>query len=130
MEKFEQKVFITINEGVEKLNEYVEKGSIINNLNIIPINNNGYIFVYSVRQKFEKKENNRDKNTEKNLSDRKPGYKKEYNEGKTERNIKPNMEKMLKDVLGNDGFDNTDYNNRRSEKNRRKNNYENKKKYK
>lgn len=130
MEKFEQKVFITINEGVEKLNEYVEKGSIINNLNIIPNNNNGYIFVYSVRQKFEKKENNRDKNTEKNLSDRKPGYKKEYNEGKTERNIKPNMEKMLKDVLGNDGFDNTDYNNRRSEKNRRKNNYENKKKYK
>lgn len=130
MEKFEQKVFITINEGVEKLNEYVEKGSIINNLNIIPINNNGYMFVYSVRQKFEKKENNRDKNTEKNLSDRKPGYKKEYNEGKTERNIKPNMEKMLKDVLGNDGFDNTDYNNRRSEKNRRKNNYENKKKYK
>lgn len=130
MEKFEQKVFITINEGVEKLNEYVEKGSIINNLNIIPINNNGYIFVYSVRQKFEKKENNRDKNTEKNLSDRKPGYKKEYNEGKTERNIKPNMEKMLKDVLGNDGFDNTDYNNRRTEKNRRKNNYENKKKYK
>ena len=130
MEKFEQKVFITINEGVEKLNEYVEKGSIINNLNIIPINNNGYIFVYLVRQKFEKKENNRDKNTEKNLSDRKPGYKKEYNEGKTERNIKPNMEKMLKDVLGNDGFDNTDYNNRRSEKNRRKNNYENKKKYK
>ena len=130
MEKFEQKVFITINEGVEKLNEYVEKGLIINNLNIIPINNNGYIFVYSVRQKFEKKENNRDKNTEKNLSDRKPGYKKEYNEGKTERNIKPNMEKMLKDVLGNDGFDNTDYNNRRTEKNRRKNNYENKKKYK
>ena len=130
MEKFEQKVFITINEGVEKLNEYVEKGSIINNLNIIPINNNGYIFVYSVRQKFEKKENNRDKNNEKNLSDRKPGYKKEYNEGKTERNIKPNMEKMLKDVLGNDGFDNTDYNNRRTEKNRRKNNYENKKKYK
>ena len=130
MEKFEQKVFNTINEGVEKLNEYVEKGSIINNLNIIPINNNGYIFVYSVRQKFEKKENNRDKNTEKNLSDRKPGYKKEYNEGKTERNIKPNMEKMLKDVLGNDGFDNTDYNNRRTEKNRRKNNYENKKKYK
>ena len=40
------------------------------------------------------------------------------------------MEKMLKDVLGNDGFDNTDYNNRRTEKNRRKNNYENKKKYK
>ena len=138
MEKFEQKVFNTINEGVEKLNEYVEKGSIINNLNIIPINNNGYIFVYSVRQKFEKKENNRDKNNEKNhfyllenkFSDRKPGYKKEYNEGKTERNIKPNMEKMLKDVLGNDGFDNTDYNNRRTEKNRRKNNYENKKKYK
>ena len=130
MEKFEQKVFITINEGVEKLNEYVEKGSIINNLNIIPINNNGYIFVYSVRQKFEKKENNRDKNNEKNFNDRKPGYKKEYNEAKPERNIKPNMEKMLKDVLGNDGFDNTDYNNRRSEKNRRKNNYENKKKYK
>ena len=130
MEKFEQKVFNTINEGVEKLNEYVEKGLIINNLNIVPINNSGYIFVYSVRQKFEKKENNRDKNTEKNLSDRKPGYKKEYNEGKTERNIKPNMEKMLKDVLGNDGFDNTDYNNRRTEKNRRKNNYENKKKYK
>ena len=130
MEKFEQKVFITINEGVEKLNEYVEKGSIINNLNIIPINNNGYIFVYSVRQKFEKKENNRDKNTEKNLSDRKPGYKKEYNEGKTERNIKPSMEKMLKDVLGSDGLDNIDYTNRRSEKNRRKNNYENKKKYK
>ena len=130
MEKFEQEVYNTISEGVEKLNEYVEKGSIINNLNIIPINNNGYIFVYSVRQKFEKKENNRDKNTEKNLSDRKPGYKKEYNEGKTERNIKPNMEKMLKDVLGNDGFDNTDYNNRRTEKNRRKNNYENKKKYK
>ena len=130
MEKIEQKVFITINEGVEKLNEYVEKGLIINNLNIVPINNSGYIFVYSVRQKFEKKENNRDKNNEKNLSDRKPGYKKEYNEGKTERNIKPSMEKMLKDVLGNDGFDNTDYNNRRSEKNRRKNNYENKKKYK
>ena len=40
------------------------------------------------------------------------------------------MEKMLKDVLGSDGFDNTDYNNRRTEKNRRKNNYENKKKYK
>ena len=130
MEKFEQKVFITINEGVEKLNEYVEKGSIINNLNIIPNNNGGYIFVYSVRQKFEKKENNRDKNNEKNFNDRKPGYKKEYNEAKPERNIKPNMEKMLKDVLGNDGFDNTDYNNRRSEKNRRKNNYENKKKYK
>ena len=130
MEKFEQKVFITINEGVEKLNEYVEKGSIINNLNIIPINNNGYIFVYSVRQKFEKKENNRDKNTEKNLSDRKPGYKKEYNEGKPERNNKPSMEKMLKDVLGSDGLDNIDYTNRRSEKNRRKNNYENKKKYK
>ena len=130
MEKFEQEIFNTISEGVEKLNEYVEKGLIINNLNIVPINNSGYIFVYSVRQKFEKKENNRDKNTEKNLSDRKPGYKKEYNEGKTERNIKPNMEKMLKDVLGNDGFDNTDYNNRRSEKNRRKNNYENKKKYK
>ena len=138
MEKFEQEIFNTISEGVEKLNEYVEKGSIINNLNIIPINNNGYIFVYSVRQKFEKKENNRDKNNEKNhfyllenkFSDRKPGYKKEYNEGKTERNIKPNMEKMLKDVLGNDGFDNTDYNNRRTEKNRRKNNYENKKKYK
>lgn len=138
MEKFEQKVFNTINEGVEKLNEYVEKGLIINNLNIVPINNSGYIFVYSVRQKFEKKENNRDKNNEKNhfyllenkFSDRKPGYKKEYNEGKTERNIKPNMEKMLKDVLGNDGFDNTDYNNRRTEKNRRKNNYENKKKYK
>ena len=138
MEKFEQKVFITINEGVEKLNEYVEKGSIINNLNIIPINNNGYIFVYSVRQKFEKKENNRDKNNEKNhfyllenkFNDRKPGYKKENNEAKPERNIKPNMEKMLKDVLGNDGFDNTDYNNRRTEKNRRKNNYENKKKYK
>ena len=130
MEKFEQKVFITINEGVEKLNEYVEKGLIINNLNIVPINNSGYIFVYSVRQKFEKKENNRDKNTEKNLSDRKPGYKKEYNEGKTERNIKPSMEKMLKDVLGSDGLDNIDYTNRRSEKNRRKNNYENKKKYK
>ena len=64
MEKFEQKVFITINEGVEKLNEYVEKGLIINNLNIVPINNSGYIFVYSVRQKFEKKENNRDKNNE------------------------------------------------------------------
>ena len=130
MEKFEQEIFNTISEGVEKLNEYVEKGLIINNLNIVPNNDVGYIFVYSVRQKFEKKENNRDKNTEKNLSDRKPGYKKEYNEGKTERNIKPNMEKMLKDVLGNDGFDNTDYNNRRSEKNRRKNNYENKKKYK
>ena len=138
MEKFEQKVFITINEGVEKLNEYVEKGLIINNLNIVPINNRGYIFVYSVRQKFEKKENNRDKNNEKNhfyllenkFNDRKPGYKKENNEAKPERNIKPNMEKMLKDVLGNDGFDNTDYNNRRSEKNRRKNNYENKKKYK
>ena len=130
MEKIEQKVFITINEGVEKLNEYVEKGLIINNLNIVPINNSGYIFVYSVRQKFEKKENNRDKNNEKNLSDRKPGYKKEYNEGKTERNIKPSMEKMLKDVLGSDGLDNIDYTNRRSEKNRRKNNYENKKKYK
>ena len=130
MEKFEQKVFITINEGVEKLNEYVEKGSIINNLNIIPINNNGYIFVYSVRQKFEKKENNRDRNNEKNFGDRKPMYKKENDGSKTERNIKPNMEKMLKDVLGNDGFDNTDYNNRRTEKNRRKNNYENKKKYK
>lgn len=130
MEKFEQEIFITISEGVEKLNEYVEKGSIINNLNIIPNNNVGYTFVYSVRQKFEKKENNRDKNNEKNLSDRKPGYKKEYNEGKSERNIKPSMEKMLKDVLGSDGFDNTDYNNRRSEKNRRKNNYENKKKYK
>ena len=130
MEKFEQEIFITISEGVEKLNEYVEKGSIINNLNIIPNNNVGYTFVYSVRQKFEKKENNRDKNNEKNLSDRKPGYKKEYIEGKSERNIKPSMEKMLKDVLGSDGFDNTDYNNRRSEKNRRKNNYENKKKYK
>ena len=130
MEKFEQEIFITISEGVEKLNEYVEKGSIINNLNIITNNNVGYTFVYSVRQKFEKKENNRDKNNEKNLSDRKPGYKKEYNEGKSERNIKPSMEKMLKDVLGSDGFDNTDYNNRRSEKNRRKNNYENKKKYK
>ena len=130
MEKFEQEIFITISEGVEKLNEYVEKGSIINNLNIIPNNNVGYTFVYSVRQKFEKKENNRDKNNEKNLSDRKPGYKKEYIEGKPERNIKPSMEKMLKDVLGSDGFDNTDYNNRRSEKNRRKNNYENKKKYK
>lgn len=130
MEKFEQKVFITINEGVEKLNEYVEKGSIINNLNIIPINNNGYIFVYSVRQKFEKKENNRDRNNEKNIGDRKPMYKKENDGSRTERNIKPNMEKMLKDVLGSDGFDNTDYNNRRTEKNRRKNNYENKKKYK
>ena len=124
MEKFEQKVFITINEGVEKLNEYVEKGSIINNLNIIPINNNGYIFVYSVRQKFETKENNRDRNNEKNFGDRKPMYKKENDGSRTERNIKPNMEKMLKDVLGSDGFDNTDYNNRR------KNNYENKKKYK
>ena len=138
MEKFEQEVYNTISEGVEKLNEFVEKGSIINNLNIIPNNNGGYIFVYSVRQKFEKKENNRDKNNEKNhfyllenkFNDRKPGYKKENNEAKPERNIKPNMEKMLKDVLGNDGFDNTDYNNRRSEKNRRKNNYENKKKYK
>ena len=130
MEKFEQEIFNTISEGVEKLNEYVEKGLIINNLNIVPNNNVGYTFVYSVRQKFEKKENNRDKNNEKNLSDRKPGYKKENNEAKPERNIKPNMEKMLKDVLGNDGFDNTDYNNRRSEKTRRKNNYENKKKYK
>lgn len=130
MEKFEQELFMTVSEGVEKLNEYVEKGLIINNLNIIPNNNVGYIFVYSVRQKFEKKENNRDKNDEKNFNDRKPGYKKEYNETKPERNIKPNMEKMLKDVLGNDGLDNTDYNNRRSEKNRRKNNYENKKKYK
>lgn len=130
MEKFEQKVFITINEGVEKLNEYIEKGSIINNLNIIPINNSGYIFVYSVRQKFEKKENNIDRNNEKNFNDRKPGYKKENDGSRTERNIKPNMEKMLKDVLGSDGFDNTDYNNRRTEKNRRKNNYENKKKYK
>ena len=57
-------------------------------------------------------------------------YKKENDGSRTERNIKPNMEKMLKDVLGSDGFDNTDYNNRRTEKNRRKNNYENKKKYK
>ena len=130
MEKFEQEIFITISEGVEKLNEYVEKGLIINNLNIIPNNNVGYTFVYSVRQKFEKKENNRDKNNEKNLIDRKTGYKKEYNEGKSERNIKPSMEKMLKDVLGSDGFDNADYNNRRVEKNKRKNNYENKKKYK
>jgi hypothetical protein len=130
MEKFEQEIFMTVSEGVEKLNEYVEKGLIINNLNIIPNNNVGYTFVYSVRQKFEKKENNRDKNDEKNFNDRKPGYKKEYNESKPERNIKPNMEKMLKDVLGNDGLDNADYNNRRTEKNRRKNNYENKKKYK
>ena len=130
MEKFEQEVYNTISEGVEKLNEYVEKGSIISNLNIIPNNNVGYTFVYSVRQKFEKKENNRDKNNEKNFGDRKPAYKKENDGSKTERNIKPNMEKMLKDVLGNDGFDNTDYNNRRSEKTRRKNNYENKKKYK
>jgi hypothetical protein len=130
MEKFEQEIFMTVSEGVEKLNGYVEKGLIINNLNIIPNNNVGYTFVYSVRQKFEKKENNRDKNDEKNFNDRKPGYKKEYNEAKPERNIKPNMEKMLKDVLGNDGFENTDYNNRRTEKNRRKNNYENKKKYK
>ena len=130
MEKFEQEIFITISEGVEKLNEYVEKGSIINNLNIIPINNAGYVFVYSVRQKFEKKENNRDRNNEKNFGDRKPMYKKENDGPRTERNIKPNMEKMLKDVLGSDGFDNTDYNNRRTEKNRRKNNYENKKKYK
>lgn len=130
MEKFEQKVFITINEGVEKLNEYVEKGLIINNLNIVPINNSGYIFVYSVRQKFEKKENNRDRNNEKNFGDKKPMCKKENDGSKPERNIKPNMEKMLKDVLGNDGLDNTDYNNRRFEKNRRKNNYENKKKYK
>jgi hypothetical protein len=130
MEKFEQELFMTVSEGVEKLNEYAEKGLIINNLNIIPNNNVGYTFVYSVRQKFEKKENNRDKNDEKNFNDRKPGYKKEYNESKPERNIKPNMEKMLKDVLGNDGLDNADYNNRRTEKNRRKNNYENKKKYK
>ena len=130
MEKFEQEVYNTISEGVEKLNEYVEKGSIINNLNIIPNNNGGYIFVYSVRQKFEKKENNRDKNNEKNFGDRKPMHKKENDGSKTERTIKPNMEKMLKDVLGNDGFDNTDYNNRRTEKNKRKNNYENKKKYK
>ena len=121
MEKFEQEIFITISEGVEKLNEYVEKGLIINNLNIVPNNDGGYTFVYSVRQKFEKKENNRDKNNEKNLSDRKPMHKKENDGSKPERNIKPNMEKMLKDVLGNDGLDNTDYNNRRTEKNRRKN---------
>ena len=66
MEKFEQEVYNTISEGVEKLNEYVEKWLIINNLNIVPNNNVGYTFVYSVRQKFEKKENNRDKNNEDN----------------------------------------------------------------
>ena len=62
MEKFEQETFYTLNEGVNKLNEYVEKGLIISNLNIIPNVNNvipnvnvGYTFVYSVRQKFEKK---------------------------------------------------------------------------
>ena len=130
MEKFEHEMFHTVNEGVKKLNEYVEKGLIISNLNIIPNVNVGFTFVYSVRQKFEKKENNRDRNNEKNFGDRKPMYKKENDGSRTERNIKPNMEKMLKDVLGSDGFDNTDYNNRRTEKNRRKNNYENKKKYK
>lgn len=130
MEKFEHEMFYTVNEGVKKLNEYVEKGLIISNLNVIPNVNVGFTFVYSVRQKFEKKENNRDRNNEKNFGDRKPMYKKENDGSRTERNIKPNMEKMLKDVLGSDGLDNTDYNNRRTEKNRRKNNYENKKKYK